>query len=94
MVTVKQNPSAHTSENQRTKQKHAGLFDIYAYITRRNESNVYRTRYLEQSQNLLTQVVVEVGVLGLGHVVDEDETGALRLHTLQGNVQLIHNALQ
>lgn len=50
--------------------------------------------YLEQRENLLGEVVVKVWVLGPAHVVDEDQTGTLRLRVLKRTVQLIDDALQ
>ena len=42
----------------------------------------------QQSEHLLTELVVEVAVLGVGHVVDEHQPVPLRLQLLQGHVQL------
>ena len=47
----------------------------------------------QQSEHLLTELVVEVAVLGVGHVVDEDQPIPLRLQLLQGHVQLRRSIL-
>jgi len=50
--------------------------------------------HLKQCENLLGEVVVEVGILGAAHVVDKNEPGTLRLRILERTVQLIDDALQ
>lgn len=50
--------------------------------------------YLEEGQDLLRQLVVEVGIFRAAHVVDEDEAGLERLQLLERHVQLEYDALE
>lgn len=50
--------------------------------------------HLEQRQYFLAEVVVKVGVFGIAHVVDENQTGALSVDAFQGHIQLVHHSLQ
>lgn len=52
-----------------------------------------KTDHLEQRQYFLAEVVVEVGVFGVGHVVNENQTGALSVDAFQGHVQLVYHSL-
>ena len=49
--------------------------------------------HLQQRQYFLAQVVVEVGVLGITHVVDEHQSRALGVDALQCDIQLINDTL-
>ncbi len=49
--------------------------------------------HLEQGQNLLAEVVVKIGVFRVAHIIDEDQSTALRLGALQSYVQLVNHAL-
>lgn len=50
--------------------------------------------HLQEGQDLLTQIIIKVGKLGVGHVVDKNNSGALRDGILQCCVQLINDTLQ
>lgn len=50
--------------------------------------------YLQEGQYLLREVVVEVRILGVGHVVDEHDAGFLGEGVLQGTVELVHHPLE
>ena len=43
---------------------------------------LFKPLYLKHVENLDAEVIVEVDIFGLGHVVDENEAIALRLMTI------------
>ena len=49
---------------------------------------------LKQRKYFLTEVIVKVGVFGIAHVVDEDQTTALGVDAFQGDIQLVNHSLQ
>lgn len=62
----------------------------YAFAVRRSctlyiiyyVGTIKRTTYLQHGEYFLRELVIKVGVLGVGHVVYEDETSSLRIHRL------------
>ncbi len=53
-----------------------------------------RVATLQQGQYALTQLVIKVRVLGVGHVVDENEARPLGARVCQCVVKLVHDALE
>jgi hypothetical protein len=49
--------------------------------------------YFQESEDLLTKIIVKVGILGVRHVVDEHKTTFLGVDALQRDIQLVYNTL-
>ena len=60
-------------------------------VTRKHEDGFVT---FQQSEHFLTELVVKVAVLGVGHVVDEHQPIPLGLQLFQGNIQLARSILE
>lgn len=50
--------------------------------------------YFQQHQYFLAEIIIEIGVLRVRHVVNEYEAGFLSFYTLQSHIKLIDNSLE
>ena len=50
--------------------------------------------YFKKIEHLFAQLDVEIGVLRIGHVVNEDESASLSFDVGEGSVQLINDCLK
>lgn len=49
--------------------------------------------YLQEGENLLGEVIVEILVFAVRHIVNENQTMLLSVCALKGCIQLVHNTL-